>query len=93
MSVFIGIIVIAFLYWSLVPASPKEPTLNDMINDSQKKQGLYSNVYQSALHTRTTGMNVYYSAKSPESPDDKKIFSGTKNECELYVSKSMNREI
>jgi len=86
------LIVVAFLYWSLVPAKPKQPTFNDIINASQKQQGNYSNVYRSDTTKKIVGYSMYYEAKSPIDPSDTKVFTGTINECLQYVAKhSHNR--
>lgn len=83
MIVIIIIVVIAFLYWSLVSAKPKKPTFNDILNEADRTNGSYMNVYKHQY----TGM--YYGDKTPINPDDKKVFSGTRIECENYVSKRM----
>jgi len=81
MVVIIVILVVAFLYWSLVPKQPKQPTFNDIINNAEKRQGNYSNVYKH----KYTGM--FYADTTPINTDDIKVFTGTQNECEIYVSK------
>lgn len=92
MIVIIILAIIAFLYWSLVPAKPKQPTLDELINTSQRKNGEYSNVYLSELTKRTLGFSMYYEANSPIDPSDKKVFTGTKNECLNYVSKYSHKK-
>ncbi|WP_335965241.1 hypothetical protein [Galbibacter sp. PAP.153] len=84
MTIVIIIIVIIFLYWSLVPARPKQHNLNDIINQTQKNEGKFSNVYLDYEFSQTFG-KTYYVSKSPNDLRDKKVFSGTENECENYV--------
>ncbi|MFI1773380.1 hypothetical protein [Thalassobellus citreus] len=93
MAIVLIILGVIFLYWSLVPKKPKQPTFNDIINNSERKQGKYANVYKSTLSERTLGMAMYYYGSSPEDPTDKKVFSGTENECQIYVSKRMNTNL
>lgn len=82
---FIIIIVIgAFLYWSLVPAKPRN--LNDAINDAQKRNGQYSNVYIDYKLNKILGP-VHYIGIQPNDLNDKKVFSGTLNECENYIAR------
>lgn len=83
-TVIIVLLIGAFLWWSLVPAKPKQPTLHDILNDTDKRQGNFMNVYK---HKYT---GVYYADKTPINSDDKRVFSGTKTACESYVTKHTN---
>lgn len=87
MTILIIIAVVIFLWWSLVPAKTQPQNLNDLINESQKKHGDYSNVYK----TKLLGENFYYSAIYPKEPDDIRVFSGTKNDCSNYVFKHIKQ--
>lgn len=77
--VIIGIII--FLYWSLVPAKPKQPTINEIFNEYDKKNSNYSIVFK---HKYT---GIYYSDVEPINPDDLKVFTGTKTECESLADR------
>lgn len=81
MAVLVIIGVIIFLYWSLVPAKPKQPTIHDFFNDLDKKNGNYSHVF------RDKYMGIYYSDVKPINPDDVRVFSGTKTECEYFADR------
>lgn len=77
MSIIIGIAVIIFLYWSLVPAKPNHSTFDETIYKVQKEKGIYSNVYEEKL---MGGIIFYYEAKEPLKSADKKVFTGTKHQ-------------
>ena len=77
--VIIGIIV--FLYWSLVPAKPKQPTVYEMFNESDRNKANYSYVFK---HKYT---GIYYSDKEPINSDDLKVFTGTMTECESFANR------
>ncbi len=81
MTVIIIIAVVIFLWWSLVPAKSREPNLTDIINNAQRDNGNYSNVYS----TDFLRGNYYYSDKFPKESKDILVFTGTKFECENYV--------
>ena len=81
MTIIIIIAVVAFLWWSLVPAKTQPKNLDDLINQTQKEHRDYSNVYK----TKLLKEDFYYSAIYAKAPDDVKVFSGTKNECSNYV--------
>jgi hypothetical protein len=87
MVVLIIVIGLAFLYWSLVPKKPKEPTLNDIIHSSQKRNGKVTHVYKNTLTERVLGSAVYYYADSPDEESDIKVFSGTVIECQRYINR------
>lgn len=89
MTIAIIIIVIIFLYWSLVPARPKQPSLNDIINQTQKREGIFSNVYLDHELNPIIG-EAYYISKIPNDPRDKIVFSGTENDCENFMYQKTN---
>ena len=81
MIILIVIGIIIFLWWSLVPAKTQEHNLNDLINKSQTRNGINSNVYK----TKSIGRDFFYVSKSPKEDTDVKVFSGTENECNNYM--------
>ena len=81
MGVVIFIIVVLFVYWSLVPAKPKNRSFSDIVKDSERRSGKFSNVYK---HKYT---GVYYSSIESINNDDEIVFSGTQTECESYSAK------
>lgn len=90
--VLIIILVALFLWWSLVPSTNKQTKLDEIINKSQQEGGKFSNVYKSEIFKKTLGYSVFYESNFPQEPNDKKVFSGTINECHVYVSKNTNLE-
>lgn len=87
MTVIIIIVVVIFLWWSLVPpAKPRQRTLDDLINESQRREGNFSNVYK----TKLAGEDFYYIRRSPDKPNDKRVFTGTENECGYYANSYNN---
>lgn len=87
MTVIIIIAVVIFLWWSLVPpAQPRQKNLNDLINESERRQGNYCNVYK----TKLAGKDFYYSEKIPDKPNDIRVFTGTENECIHYANRYNN---
>ena len=83
MGVVIFIIVVVFLWWSLVPKKPKQPTFNDILNEAEKRQGKYSRVFQNSNKYAPV---KYYRAKEPIDDKDKQVFSGTESECDRFIS-------
>jgi len=81
MTIIIIIAVVIFLWWSLVPAKPRQRNLNDFINESQEKSKNYSNVYR----TKMVGQDVYYSDNAPREINDVKVYTGTENNCDNYI--------
>ncbi len=83
----IGFIGISLFIYATISTStkPKTRNLNDMINDSQKSDGLYSNVYLDYELSKMTHINTYYIDSKKREPGDKKVFEGTVNECENYI--------
>ena len=88
--VLVIILVSLLLWWSLVPSKNKQTKLDEIINESQQKGSKFSNVYESETFKKTLGYSVFYEANFPQEPNDKKVFSGTINECRNYVSKNTN---
>lgn len=86
MAVLIIIVVVAFLYWSLVPKRPKEPSFNDILHQSQKRGGKITHVYKNTLTEKVLGNPIYYYADSPDEESDVKVFSGTVVECQRYIN-------
>lgn len=87
MAIILIILGAAFLYWSLVPKRPKEPTFNDILHQSQKRSGKITHVYKNTLTERTLGTPIYYYADAPDTDSDVKVFSGTVVECQRYINR------
>lgn len=89
--VIFGAICLLFLLLSIVldKIKPKQPTLNNIINQAQKNKGKFSNVYLDYELNQTIG-RVYYISKIPNDPKDKKVFSVTENEFENFMYQKNN---
>lgn len=74
-----------FLWWSL-STKKSNPTFTQVINDAQKRQ---SNNLHNVYKHKFTGM--LYAEKDPINEDDKKVYSGTKTQCESYVFRKQNK--
>ena len=87
MVVLVIIIIVAILYWSLVPKRQKEPSLNDILHNPQRRKGKITHVYKNTLTERVLGNTIYYYADSPDEESDVMVFSGTVIECQKYINR------